>query len=135
MIFFSAFAAAVNLAVGVGIGAEVVRGEGKFPARRVGVFHEGHDEGFGDAGAEEKKLRGHRIKNIRGGNATIGMIFFAELERLAVFVRDEFSSGETLAVRERADFGIFFAASVGEIGHEFGIEGFALFAKGVEVFG
>ena len=44
------------------------------------------------------------------------------LYRLAVFIRDELARGETLAIRQRAELGIFLAAGAGEIGHQLGVD-------------
>ena len=132
LVFLAGLAVAVNLAVGHRVNAEVVRREREFPAFAGGVIHERNQKRLRQRRAEKQELRGHRIKDIRGADATVGVGLFAELHRLAVVVGDEFAGGEALAVSEGAELGILHAASTGEIGHEFVVEGrAALHERGV----
>ena len=80
-IWFSSrpLAAAVDLAVGLRVGAEVVRGEGELPAVAGGVVHERHEERLGQRGAEQQELRRHRIEHVRGADAAVGVVLLAEL--------------------------------------------------------
>ena len=113
LVVLAALAAAIDLAVGVRIGAEVVRREGELPALARGVVHERHEERLGQRRAEEQELRRHRIEHVRGADAAVGVVLLAELERLAVGVGDELARGEALAIGERAELGVFLAAGLG----------------------
>ena len=53
LIIHAALAIAINLAVGLRIGAEVVRCERKFPALARGIIHERHDERLRQRGTEK----------------------------------------------------------------------------------
>ena len=64
LIFLRALATAIHLAVGMRIGAEVMRGKGEFPPLRGRVIHERNDERFGKCRPEQKELRRHGIKHI-----------------------------------------------------------------------
>ena len=130
-----ALAAAVNLAVGVRIGAEVVRRERKIPALARGVIHERHEKRFGHGRSEQQELRRHGIKDIRRSNAAIGMILLAELQRLAIGIRDKFARGEALAIGERRELRVLLATGLDEIGHQFAVERFAAFPQRFVVVG
>ena len=52
LIIDSALAIAINLAVGLGIGAEIVRGERELPALTCRVVHERNQKGLGEGWTE-----------------------------------------------------------------------------------
>ena len=129
LVLLGAFAAAINLAVRLGISAEVMRRERELPTFACRIVHEGHKERLRRRWSEEQELRRHRIKHVRSANATVRVVLFAELERLAIVIGDELASRETLAVGERSQFCILLAACAREVGHEFLVERFATFLQ------
>ena len=77
--------------------------------------------------SEQQKLRRHRIKHVRGADAAVGVVFLAELERLAVFIGNDFSGGKTLAISQRAEADVIIPADISQIGHQFVIKRRAAF--------
>ena len=122
LVLLGALAAAIDLAVGLGIGAEIVRRERKLPAIAGRVIHERHDKRLGERRAEQQKLRRHRVEHVGRGDAAVGVILLAELKRLAVGVGDEFAGGKTLAVGERCNRGILVAAGAEQVGRQLFVE-------------
>ena len=107
--------AAVDLPVGLGIGAQIVRREGELPAIAGGIVHKRHDERLGQRGAEQQELRGHGIEHVRRRDAAVGMVFLAELQRLPIGVGHEFPGGETLPVSQGCERRVLGAARRREI--------------------
>ena len=62
LVVLGALAAAVDLAVGEWVGAEVVRGEGPLPARQGGVVEDRLELGLEQVGLEEEEERRRRIE-------------------------------------------------------------------------
>ena len=122
LILLGPLAAAIDLAVGERIGAEVMRGEREFPALAHRIVHEGHDEGLRHGRSEQQELRRHRIEDIGGADASVRVVLLAEGNRLAVGIGHELAGRETLAVGQRRDPGILHAPRLGEIRHQLGIK-------------
>src|SRR5205823_9971338 len=101
---------------------EVVRREGELPAIARGVIHEGNQERLRQRWAKKQELRRHRVKDVRSADTTVRMVLLAEVQRLAVGVRDEFARGETLAVGQHGELRVFLAAGPGEVGDQLGVE-------------
>ena len=110
LVFLGPLAAAVDLAVGQRIGAEIVRGEGPLPARRGCVVEVLHEDGLGQGRAEQQKLRSHRINYIDRADTAVGEILLGEDQRRAGGVGDDLAAREGLTVRQPDDPGILRAA-------------------------
>ena len=122
LVGFGPLAAAVNLPIGLRISAEIMGSKRPTPARGGRVIQNRYQHRFGQRGAKEKELRRHRIDHVHGSDAAIGKIFLGKHERLATGIGNDLIGGIALAIGERAHFGISFAACLGELGHELGIE-------------
>ena len=85
LIFIGPFAAAVGLAVGERVGAEVVRGEGEAPAiGERGVLHQGAELGLKQGGIEEEEEWSGGVEDVDGTDRAIRGVLLAEDEGLAV---------------------------------------------------
>ena len=122
LVFFGLLAAAVDLAVGERVLAEIVRGEGELPAGERGVFEDREELGFQQLGVEEEEERGGGVDDVDGGDAAVGEVLFGEEHGVAVGVGDELVRGDGLAVGEDGDVGVVFAADFDEVGGELFVE-------------
>ena len=118
-------AAAVNLAGGVRVGAQIVRGRVMLPARAGRVIHQRAKAGLEQVGAEGHHQRAGGVEHVDGGATAVGEVLFREAQRLAVGVGTDFLGGQRLAVGQHADLHVRLTAELLQVGHEFGIELFA----------
>ena len=98
--------AAVDLAVGLRIHADVVRGERKLPARRRTVDQGRRDQRLGESRAHQQKLRCGRIDDVDRGDAAVAAILLGEEERLVVAIGRQPAPGQRLTISQRSDLGI-----------------------------
>ena len=122
LVLFGALTAAIDLAIGQRVSAEVVRRKRPPPARRSRVIHNRHEHGLRQRGTEQQELRRHRINHIHGADAAVRKVLLGEHERLAVGVGDHFVRRVTLAIRECANPRILLPAGFGERGHQVSVE-------------
>ncbi len=100
LVLFGALAPAVDLAVGLGIGAEVVGGEGELPASAGGVLHEWAELGLEHLGALVEEEGAGGVDDVDGGDAPVAGVLLGEHEGPAVPVGDDLVAGHDLAVGE-----------------------------------
>jgi len=129
LVLLGALAAAVDLAVGVRVLAQVMRSKREPPSLGRGVVHERHEERFGHRWPEQQKLRGHRVEHVGGPDAAVGVVLLAELQRLAVGVGDELAGREAVPIRQRAEQRILASPGLGQVRHEFLVEGRTAFLQ------
>ena len=71
LVFLGAFATAINLAVCLGISAEVMRRERELPTFACRIVHEWHQERLRQRRSKQQELRCHRIKRVAGADAAV----------------------------------------------------------------
>ena len=115
-------AAAVDLAVGLRIGADVVRGERELPARRRAVDHRGGDQRLGVGRTHQQELRRGGVDDVDGGDAAVAAVLLGEEHRLLVGVGRQSAAGQRLAIGQRGDLRVADAARPRQVGHQVGVE-------------
>jgi hypothetical protein len=78
LIVLGLLAAAVDLAIGHGVRAQVVRGKRELPSRRDRIVQHRHQHGLRERGAEEEQLRGCRVDHVHCGNAAVAEVLLGE---------------------------------------------------------
>ncbi len=106
LVLLGPLAAAVDLAVGQRILADVVRREGQAPARQAGVLEDERQHALGQRRVQQQKNGARRIGDVHGADAAVGEILLGEEERRAVDVGHQFVRGQGLAVGQDGDLGV-----------------------------
>ena len=130
LVVFGAFAAAVDLAIGERIGAQIVRRKRPLPARQRGVLHHRLELRLQQRGIEEEEERRGRIDHVDGGDAAVGEVLLGEEHGRAVHVGGESMRRERLAVGKDGKLRVRRSAGSVQIGSELAIERFAALLEG-----
>ena len=117
-------AAAVDLAVGQGVGAQVVRCERELPAARGRVAQHRDQRRLGQRRAEQQEdRRGPGVDHVHGGDAAVAEVLLGEQQGLALRVGHELVRRQGLAIGQGRDPGVLGAPEPGEVGHDLAVEG------------
>ena len=106
LVLLGLLAAAVDLAVGLRIRAQVVRGEGELPPRRGGVVEHRRDRGLQQFVVQQHEDRRGRIDHIDRADAAVAEVLLAEEHRPAVGGGDELVGADRLAIGQGAEVGV-----------------------------
>ena len=104
LVLFGALAAAIDLAVGLRIRAQIVRREGEAPAIHARVIHHGLELRLQQARAEEQRERRAGIDHVHRGDAAVAEILLRKVERGAIDIGHQFVRGQRLAIGQHRQF-------------------------------
>ena len=124
-IWFSAgpLAAAVDLAVGLRVGPEVVRRERERPAARPGVVEDRDDLRLQQVRVQQQEERRRRVDHVDRADAAVAEVLLREHEELPLRPVDQRVRRQALAVGQGRQQGVFPAAGGLEVGHQLLVEG------------
>jgi len=124
LVLLGALAAAVDLSVGLRVGAQIVRREGEAPAVHARVIHHRLKLRLHETRAEEQREGRRGVDHVHGGDAAVREVLLGEVEGGAVGIGHQFVGGERLPVGQHGQLRVLFAAGLAEIGHQFRVETF-----------
>ena len=114
--------AAVGLAVGQGVGDDIVCREGFGPLAALGVVEYEVEQGLRQLGVVVEEQRRRGVGDIDRTDRAVAEVLLREPCQLALRRLDEFVCGDSLTVGQSAEFGILFSAGGVCLLHKLGVE-------------